>query len=553
MHESHFNPPGDLRRRTAPTERRNDRWIRGEVHDPRAFHLNGIAGHAGLFSTASDLSRFARMLLNQGRLKDRILSPQSIMLMTSAQSTPRGTRGLGWDILSPYSSNRSDLYSDEAYGHGGFTGTSFWMDPKLDLFVIVLSNRVHPDGKGSMNKLAARIGSIAVASLDSLPPAIKRNADSVKLGIDKLEADRFEALRGKNVGLITNHTGVNSTGISTVELLNIQKDLKLVKLFSPEHGFKGKFDQSIVRDSIDRSTGLKVLSLYGDRRKPSLTDLQNVDVLVFDIQDIGTRYYTYVSTMGLAMQAAAEAKIEFMVLDRPNPIGGEVVDGPVADADKLGFTAFHNIPIQHGMTIGELALMFNDELKLDLKLKIIPMSNWKREMHWDQTGLFWVNPSPNMRSPKQALLYPGVGLLEMSNLSVGRGTDTPFEWFGAPWMDARELATELNRLRLPGVAFTPVQFEPRTSKFAGQVCRGILMDVHDRKKFRPVEMGINIATTLFKKHKVEWEVDSYQTLLANDGVFEMLTKNDPANQIIQSYQNTLKRFKKRRSKYLLYD
>ena len=442
MHETCFCPPEPLRHRAAPTEERNGHWIQGKVHDPRAFRLGGIAGHAGLFSTASDLSRYARMMLKQGTLDGhRVLHPMSIRLMTKRNDVPKGTRGLGWDIQSPYSSNRSDLYSASAYGHGGFTGTALWIDPDLDLFVIFLSNRVHPNGNGSVNKLAARVGSIAVANLSNRKTSGNR-VSNVKLGIDILRQSNFEQLAGKRIGLITNHTGIDSNGESSVQLLHDAPHVRLVKLFSPEHGFEGQLDQSIIADSVDSSSGLKVVSLYGEKRQPNPDDLSDIDTLVFDVQDIGTRFYTYISTMGLAMQSAAAANIEFMVLDRPNPIGGEKFDGPISDSST--FTAFHPLPVRHGMTIGELAQLFNQELNLNLKLSVLAMTNWKRNHHWDQTGLLWVNPSPNMRSPAEALLYPGIGLLETTNLSVGRGTDTPFEVLGAPWIHARTFSKALN-------------------------------------------------------------------------------------------------------------
>ncbi|HEY6564718.1 MAG TPA: exo-beta-N-acetylmuramidase NamZ domain-containing protein, partial [Pirellulaceae bacterium] len=442
--------PGPKRRaRAEVTEQRDGQWLQGEVHDPRADALGGIAGHAGLFSTVSDLARFAQMLLNDGELQGhRILKPETVRLMTTAVTIPgaamretdpaaaasSNSRCLGWDHRSTYSINRGDFLSERAFGHGGFTGNVLWIDPEYDLFYVVLTNRLHPDGEGVVNPLAGRIGTIAISAIDSQGESDDtRGTRPVLTGIDVLERDNFEPLRGRRIGLITNHTGVNRHGTRTAMLFARAKDPRLVALFSPEHGLQGNRDEARIADSRDSETKVPVFSLYGATRRPTSTMLQGIDTLVFDIQDIGTRYYTYISTMGEAMFAAAEAGMPFVVLDRPNPIRGDRVEGPLLDAGRESFVGFHQLPVRHGMTVGELARMFQRERIPNLDLRIISLEGWRRNDWFDQTELPWISPSPNMRSLVAALLYPGIGWMETTNISVGRGTDSPFEVLGAPW------------------------------------------------------------------------------------------------------------------------
>ncbi|WP_417386117.1 exo-beta-N-acetylmuramidase NamZ domain-containing protein [Gimesia sp.] len=559
MTETGYLPASELRKRAATTQQREGRWMQGEVHDPRAYKLDGVAGHAGLFSTAEDLAVYAQALLNKGRSGEtQFMKPETIDLMTRGYQVVDINRGLGWDVLSGYSSNRGDLFSSQAFGHGGFTGTSLWIDPAQDLFVIFLSNRVHPDGKGSVNSLAGRIGTIAAAAINadtvsqSVPATSSSDSLNVLTGIDVLQAEQFKSLKGLRIGLITNHTGLTRDGKSTVQVLNDAPQVQLKTLFSPEHGFAGKLDVSKIGDSTDEKTGLKIFSLYGKTRTPTPESLQDLDVLVFDIQDIGARFYTYISTMGNAMQAAQQQGIRFVVLDRPNPINGVIFSGPILDEGSQSFVGYHRIPVRHGMTAGELAQMFNAEMKIGADLQVIPMQNWKREMYFDETGLTWVNPSPNMRNLNEAILYPGVGLLETTNLSVGRGTDTPFEWIGAPWLDGMKLARELNRSGLPGVRFVPVQFTPSSSKFANELCGGVNFVVTERRKFQSVKTGLEIACQLRKLFPEQWETKSYNRLLGNQSVFDAVVAGKSVMQIQALYQQDLAEFGFHRAKYLLY-
>jgi uncharacterized protein YbbC (DUF1343 family) len=387
------------------------------------------------------------------------------------------------------------------------------------------------------------------AAADDAPP---KPEAGVLTGIDVLQRDGFKPLVGRRVGLITNHTGINREGISTVELLHKAEGVKLVALFSPEHGFAGRLDVSRIGDARERATGLKIFSLYGEHRAPTAESLEGVDTLVFDIQDIGARFYTYVSTMGNAMKAAAEHGIRFVVLDRPNPINGADVAGPVLDAGQESFVGFHAIPVRHGMTVGELARLFRAELKLDLDLQVVRLENWDRERYYDATGLFWVNPSPNMRSLTQAVLYPGIGLLETTNLSVGRGTDTPFEVIGAPWLDARELARRLNQSGLPGVRFVPIRFTPTASKFAGEPCRGLNVIVSDRAAFRPVRTGLEIARQLHIVHPDDWQTQHFNRLLSDEQTFQAIAAGRSVDEIEAAYRPELEEFLTRRRPHLLY-
>ncbi len=376
---------------------------------------------------------------------------------------------------------------------------------------------------------------------------------STSNGIDVLVADDFAALDGQRVGLITNHTGRSKDGQSTIALIAAADNVTLVRLFSPEHGIEGKLDIPDIADSTDDETGIDVVSLYGDSRKPSPESLAGIDVLVFDIQDIGTRFYTYISTMGLAMQAAAENGVRFVVLDRVNPIGGSIVEGPVLDAGRESFVGFHPIAVRHGMTVGELARMFKAELGLDLDLHIVTIDDWSRSQLFDSTGLAWVNPSPNMRSIDAALLYPGIGLLETTNVSVGRGTPQPFEVFGAPWLDADALLDYLASQNFAGLRFGKTAFTPDSSVHEGERCFGIRFEVTDRDAVRSVPVGIAIARWLRQHHRSDWDMTRFDRLLVDKTVFDAVRDGDPLEEILDAYAGELEEFATRRAEFLLYD
>ena len=577
MVDAGFRPIGGLpdeptpASRIAPTEREGSRMLRGVVHDPRSRALGGVAGHAGLFGTADDLAVFAQMLLDGGRGVDgkRVLSPLAVRAMVDPGSTPEGQRrGLGWDVETSYSGPRGALFGPTSFGHTGFTGTSLWVDPETETFVILLTSRLHPDGKGaSPNALRAEVATLVASSIvdapsrpldreaaASIPKAVAPKAPAtrpVDCGVDVLARRGFRELRDKRVGLVTNHTGRTKAGVSTIDLLFGAPGVELVALFSPEHGIRGAVD-STVADSKDEKTGLPIFSLYGKARKPTAESLSGVEVLVYDIQDIGTRYYTYISTLGLLLEAAREDHIPVVVLDRPNPINGLDVAGPVRDADFASFIAHHALPIRHGMTVGELARLFNAERSIGADLTVIPCEGWRRADTYDRTALEWINPSPNMRSLTEALLYPGVGLLEASNLATGRGTDTPFERLGAPWIDDRALARALNELALPGVRFVPVRFTPKERQYAGLECKGVQIAITDWSTFEPVDLGVSIAITLRSLYPRQWEPAGFLKMLADRDAYEALLAGGDLNAIRSTWDGELAEFLKVRAKYLIY-
>lgn len=596
MTNTGFRPSATSKARIAPTEKRRAQlnylgdtsanvgaegevWLRGEVHDPTSYRMNGVAGHAGLFSTADDLAIYCQMILNHGSYKGvRILAPLTVAEMTRPRvvSSGGGTRGLGWDINTSFSTNRGDLFPLGSFGHTGFTGTSLWIDPASDMFVIFLSNRVHPNGEGDVGPLRGRVASIVAGSVTdtvaveraraqeanyynevvkSQEKFVSRNegtgSTKVLTGIDVLERDNFKQLAGMRVGLITNHTGRDREGRQTIDVLNKASGVKLVALFSPEHGIRGLADEK-VSDSKDDATGLPIYSLYGETRRPKPEQLKDLDALVFDIQDVGVRFYTYISTLGYVLEEAATVKLPVFVLDRPNPIGGVDVEGPIADSDKLSFISYHTIPTRHGLTIGELAQLFNRQRKIGADVRVIKMEGWRRSMWFDETSLTWVNPSPNMRSLTEATLYPGVGLLETTNVSVGRGTDTPFEVVGAPWIQGDKLAELLNERGLQGARFVPIRFTPNASVFKGESCGGVNIIVTDRAAFRPLLTGIEMALALRKLYPNDWKVDSYLRLLVNADTFERVKRGDTARDIVASWNNSLEEFRKARAEILLY-
>ena len=550
MRDTGFLPPFEKRSRIAPTERVDGQILHGIVHDPTARRMNGVAGHAGLFTTAADLSRFAQMMLNGGKLNGRrIFKSETVRLMTSVH-TPKGMmakRGLGWDIDSPYSSPRGNHFKIGGYGHTGWTGGSLWVDPATQTIVILMTSRTHPDGNGNVIALRREVATLTAEALRKFSFG---DASGVLNGADVLRQRIGILPKGAKVGLITNHTGHDRHRRSTLDYLQASKEVELTALFSPEHGLYGKLDAKF-GDGTDAKFGLKIYSLYGKNRKPVPDQLAGLDALVFDIQDIGCRFYTYISTMGLAMEAAAEAGVKFIVLDRVNPIGGATVAGPV----RLGpsqFIAYHDIPMQHGMTAGELARMINTERDLGVELQIVKIEGWKRSQLFDTTGQPWTNPSPNMRNFTQALLYPGIGLLETA-MSVGRGTDTPFEVIGAPYIDDVKLANRLNALGQPGVRFIPIRFTPDYSVHKDKPCGGVNIIVTDRHKLRAVPLGIDIARVLHKLYPKSFPLAKVGRLLCHPPTLEALDQGKTLAHIEALWKTGLAKFTPRRAKYLLYE
>lgn len=385
--------------------------------------------------------------------------------------------------------------------------------------------------------------------------ASSKDAEGVRRvlnGIDILREQDFRLLAGKRVGLITNHTGLAADGTTSIDLLYGSKSCKLMFMLSPEHGIRGTMD-SKVNSSVDEKTALPVYSLYGDNRRPTAEMLQNIDALVFDVQDVGTRFYTYITTMAYCMEEAAKAKIPFYVLDRPNPIGGVRVEGPMLDPDKTSFTGYMPLPVRHGMTVGEIARYFNTEKKIGVQLHVVPMKGWSRSYYFWDTGQLWVNPSPNMRTMMAAILYPGVCLLESANVSVGRGTDMPFEILGAPWIDPRRFAAELESTGIPGVRAVPIFFTPSADIYQGKTCGGVSLTITDTEKLNSVLLGLSLISALHKLYRDEFKMDKVMDLLGNTKVMQMLRDGKSPAEVLRLESPELRKFLVKRQKALIYD
>jgi len=579
MTHTRFLPPAAWRRRIAPTEDdEQGKMLRGVVHDPRARRMGGVAGHAGVFSTADDLSKFGQALLNGSP----ILSPEIVEKMTTPQQPPTAPvlRGFGWDIDSPFSSNRGELLPVGSFGHTGFTGTSIWIDPTTRTFIILLTNSVHPRGKGSAVTLRSKMATAVAAALpltiserdelrlksitgyNEAQTAARHMATrngSVQTGIDVLEAHSFDPIRAatgkKKIGVLTNQTGVDLQGRRTIDVLAQAPGISLDAIFSPEHGVTGSLDTLHVGNSTDAATGVPVYSVYGGSdaaRRPSLDVLKSLEAVVVDIQDVGARYYTYETTLGYFLEAAAKVGIELIVLDRPNPVTGSFVQGPIPDAGRESFVNYFPVPVRHGMTMGELAKMFNAERNINARLTVVPMEGWMRGDWYDSTSLPWINLSPNMRSLTEATLYMGVGVVEGTNVSVGRGTETPFELLGAPWIKATELAQYLNGRSISGVRFVPVSFTPNASVYAGQKCEGVNIVLVDRNGFDGPELGVELASALHKLYAEQFHLDRMIELLPNQAAYDAIAGGQDPRRIADDWRESLEKFQKVRDKYLIY-
>lgn len=551
MTDTGFLPAPDLQRRAAWTELVMGAWRVGVVHDPRAYLLGGVAGHAGLFSTAKDLALYARAILGGGEVDGRrVLSAESVRQMTTPYDVPDGIRTPGWGIDSQW---KGGGLSPRAFGHFGWTGTALWIDPEKDLFVLILTNRVHPDGSGDAKPLVLEVATIAARAVGPFvgkaDPCDPR--DELRLGVDVLKDEGFARLRGAKVGLITNASGRAAGGTPTVDVLRDAPGVTLVELFAPEHGLLSD-RQGSIPSGRDERTGLPVYSLYGDAFEPSPESLARIDTMVFDVEDVGTRFFTYASTMRRAMAAAREHGLRFMVLDRPDPIDGVDVAGPVLVPGSRSFVNFHALPVRHGMTIGELAYLFNADDHLGTDLTVVPMRGWARSAYQDQTGLAFVPPSPNLRSVTEEILYPGLGLLEATNLSVGRGTATPFEVAGAPWVDGKSLAEALARESLAGVSWAPTSFTPRTDPYRGLPCQGVRVTITDRAHFDPVRAGLALARALRRLYPDAWEFKKLDHLLQSAAAMSAIDQGKPLTDIEATYKTELSAFLSKRDRYLLY-
>ncbi len=560
MVNTEFQPSPVLVPRIAPTERlKTGEILRGVVDDPTARFMGGVAGHAGMFSTAGDLALFCQMMLNKGvnpsagdEHPTRLFNPSTIELFTSGQSPAglKAVRGLGWDVDSPFSGPRGVLFPiGTSYGHTGFTGTSLWIDPASQTYVVLMSNAIHPVIGKAITPLRRNIATAVAAAFGYSHPT-----RVVRTGLDVLEEEHFQSLTGKRIALLTNQTGVNRKGQRNVDLM-LAAGLQITAILSPEHGFLGLEDQPNVSGTVDRATGIHVFSLFSEgHNRPTPEMLRNVDTVVFDIADVGTRYYTYVTTMAYAMEECAKQHKAFVVLDRPNPITGEHVEGPILDRANTSFVGYFPMPVRHGMTVGELARMFNTEKRIGVDLTVVPVSGWRREDWFDSTGLPWINPSPNMRSLNAALLYPAVGILEYStNYSVGRGTATPFEWMGADWIDGPALASYLNARPLAGVRSEPVRFTPEGNHYARISIAGIRFSIENRDVLDSGRLGVEIACGLQKLFPGRISFQANQRLIGSSAAVQAFQEGRTPEEILAPEQARLEAFLAIRQKYLLYE
>ncbi len=594
MDHTRFLPPESWRADIAPTQYDEDHhMLQGVVNDPTSRRMGGVAGHAGLFSTANDLSIFAQNLLDllAGRTSKFPLNRLTAEKMTTPQNpaTAVALRGLGWDIESPFSGNRGELFPVGSFGHTGWTGTDIWMDPWSDSYVIFLSNRNYPDRFPNTIPLEGEIANAAAQALDVQIPESGREISrltgynesltdmrrwpvrngTVETGIDVLEQENFAPLAalekkhgGKlRVGVLSNQTGLDSHGRRTIDVLVHDAQakvpgLKVTTLFSPEHGITGKMDTTDISGSTDASTGLPVVSMYGAtaaERHPPINKLRHLDAVVIDLRDAGVRFYTYETAVAYFLQAAAHTGTDIVILDRPDPINGSFVQGPVSDADHSSYTGFMPLPVRHGMTMGELARYFNGEGHLGASLTVVPMKGWQRGDWYDSTSLLWVNPSPNLRTLNEATMYPGLGMIESSNISVGRGTDTPFAWVGAPWIDATQFASALNHRMIPGIRFMAVEFTPHAPyPYAGQVCNGVQFVITNRNELNVPEVGIEIASMLYKMYPTQYHLDAIAPLLANQGTLKALQDHEDPQTVADSWRDGIEQFMERRKAYLIY-
>ncbi|MFZ0707896.1 MAG: serine hydrolase [Candidatus Korobacteraceae bacterium] len=569
MNTTRFLPPLAWLARTAPTQvnEKTGEVLRAVVHDPTARAMGGVAGHAGLFSTADDTAKFAQAMLNGGA---PVWSREIVEKMTTPQQPPNLTvvRGLGWDIDSPFSSNRGDLLPVGSYGHTGFTGTSLWIDPTTDSYIILLTNAVHLKG-GTVIALRTEVATAVASILNLSVPQeqkyrlsritgynevaaasrriVARNG-RVLLGIDELESSDFEALRqfGTNkprIGLLTNQAAVDSLGHRTIDVLAHGSGLHLAGVFD--------VDGAESAASKDPATGVPVYGLGGDQAgsRPSIDALRNFDVIVVDVQDTGARVSPLTLDLAAFLDTAAKAGKPVVILDRPNPLNGAYVQGPVVDAGHAGY---QSLPPRHGLTVAELAKLLNAERNINAKLTVVPMKGWIRGDWFDSTGLLWVNPAPDIKDVQQMLLYSGVALLEGTDISIRKGANSAYEMLGAPWIHAVEFAEYLNERKIEGVRFLPVQFTPALGKHARQQCGGVNIMVIDRETLDPAELGIELAAALHKLYPKDFDMTRLSDSLGNQSVVQALQNGEDPRRIADDWRDGLDQFMQVRAKYLIY-
>lgn len=572
MRNTGFRPSSGDAARIAPTERKDGVPLRGEVHDPIAASLGGVAGNAGLFSTVDDLGRFARMLLARGNAGassgagpgaigsvppskvspgGRILSEAAFHEWTAVHDVPAGLRTPGWDVRTTLSLNRAENLSPRAFGHGGYTGTGLWVDPTRDLFLVFLSNRVHPDGKGNAAALVAKIGGVAVDAVDASlgrSPRSKLCVGPTEPGIDVLMGEGMRRFAGKRVALLTNAGARTRSGETTLAALKRALGDRLTLLFVPEHGFGADGEGKIADGVVE---GVPARSLFGARLSPDDAAFGLFDVLIVDLPDVGLRFFTYAATLHRVMRAASARGKEVLVLDRPNPLGALDVDGPT-DVPAGSFVHHHPIPLVHQMTIGELSWLLDAEEHLGTALDVVPMRGYRPRGWFDESGLTWSPPSPNLLTFDAALAYAATALIEGTNVSVGRGTEEPFQVLGAPWFKPELVLRELAQAKLAGVQFAAATFTPAAAaRFANQPLPALRMRVTDRASYRPVRVGLAIATALRSVHRGEWDVTKLDDMVGSK-VATAVVEGKALSAVESVYAKDLASFTRRRAKYLAY-
>ncbi|KAK45578.1 hypothetical protein BG58_16440 [Caballeronia jiangsuensis] len=574
MRDTGFGVDGSRRSRTAPTTADTLGMRRGRVHDPLASALGGVAGDAGVFSTAADLSRFAQMLLNGGRLDGfRVLRQASVDALLTPSAARPPWYGLGWKAVAPLVANRDRLVPVGGIVHTGYTGTALWIDFVTRRFLIVLSNRVHPDDRGDARPLreqvSALIASIAPARNDAaiarqLPylanriaqtrqlPITSSDSSRVRTGIDVLRDAGFKPLAGLRIGLVTNRSGFDAEGTRTIDLLARAPGVRLAAIFVPEHGLAIDTDAPF-HDSLDVATGLPVHSLYDTAEAThhiAPETIAGLNALVFDLQDAGVRFFTYESTLGYVLEAASARHIPVFVLDRPDPLGGDRMGGPMSEAQHDSFTNYQPLPLLPAMTIGELATLFNAQRKIGADLRVIKMTGYARAQRFEDTGLAWVPPSPNLRTPVALDRYPDLGLLEGANVSVGRGTPQPFERIGAPWIDGELLATVLHT-QYAQASFEPFDFVPTESTWRGRLCHGVRIVDAARDRV-PGSLGIALIVALHKLYPERFHLAATREAIGSRAVYDAIARGGDIETATALAAKAAQHFVEQRSAALLY-
>lgn len=547
MAHTRFNPPAAWREDCAATEQCpwRGKLMQGEVHDENAYAVGGVSGHAGLFAPAEDLARFCR-----GLLEGKLLKRETVEMMVQPGAVPRYPwQVLGWKIDPWAEGSEGYLRSRRAIGHTGWTGTCLWMDLDSAHFAILLSNTPHPDREHRDNATLRRTFFDPVAAL--CHPA----TTNAHTGLDRLAWEEFDSLKGKRVALLTNQCAVDLLGRPILDVLALEPGISVVRVFSPEHGFTG---QAEAGEQVGAQRApVPIVSLYGDQKKPEPAQLRDIDLLVVDLPDIGARYYTYMATMKDSMAACAAAGVPVMVLDRPNPLGGSVIEGPIATVTG-SLVCCAPLPVRHGMTLGELAMFFKANAADCglVELSVSEVNGWPRAFQAPQCALPWLAPSPNIPSFESALLYIGTCLFEGVNLNEGRGTETPFQVFGAPWLDAKKIVSKLSRedvagCRLEVVAYTPLSIpgKSKTPIYQDQVCRGVQIHVESAAAARPFRLVYALLRAIHQRHAdtLEWK-PFFDTLAGGDGLRKAIQSGTSAESYLESLEGELESFEKARPK-----